>query len=280
MLARLRISLTIVASIMLFAIPAATAGHDPAHIAGTTGEISDPDASFGGFFLRYVGDPAPAGYSHSYQWSNPSIEVFPADGPVVFEGTLDLTQRQNDNSVSMIGVVDTRTLENGDNGYQIGAYIYVNNRTNGTVRVGPTDGNLGGEIVQTFVTVPESVADAGPIGVTFTIDGTADPASCATGPSGGADGCLTLELDGFATLTDSYGSVVGSGGPDEFAEGGVPGWEVFPSGGGITGYDLTISPADVAPQTKQQCMNGGWESYGFKNQGQCIRFVETGKDSR
>lgn len=34
------------------------------------------------------------------------------------------------------------------------------------------------------------------------------------------------------------------------------------------------------PTTKADCMKGGWESYGFKNQGQCIRYVETGKDSR
>jgi hypothetical protein len=34
------------------------------------------------------------------------------------------------------------------------------------------------------------------------------------------------------------------------------------------------------PTNKDQCKDGGWESYGFKNQGQCVRFVETGKDSR
>ena len=34
------------------------------------------------------------------------------------------------------------------------------------------------------------------------------------------------------------------------------------------------------PQTKDDCKNGGWEQYGFRNQGQCVRFVETGKDSR
>lgn len=34
------------------------------------------------------------------------------------------------------------------------------------------------------------------------------------------------------------------------------------------------------PTVKEQCMDGAWESFGFKNQGQCIRFVETGKDSR
>ena len=34
------------------------------------------------------------------------------------------------------------------------------------------------------------------------------------------------------------------------------------------------------PQTKDDCKNGGWESYGFKNQRHSVRYVETGKDSR
>ena len=34
------------------------------------------------------------------------------------------------------------------------------------------------------------------------------------------------------------------------------------------------------PETKNDCKKGGWEEYGFNNQGQCIRFVNTGKDSR
>lgn len=39
---------------------------------------------------------------------------------------------------------------------------------------------------------------------------------------------------------------------------------------------------DVLPdaQVKDDCKNGGWELYGFKNQGRCIQFVNTGKDSR
>lgn len=39
---------------------------------------------------------------------------------------------------------------------------------------------------------------------------------------------------------------------------------------------------DVIPdvQTKDECKNGGWETYGFSNQGLCIQFVNTGKDSR
>lgn len=32
--------------------------------------------------------------------------------------------------------------------------------------------------------------------------------------------------------------------------------------------------------SKDQCKDGSWEAAGFKNQGQCIRFVNTGQDSR
>lgn len=40
----------------------------------------------------------------------------------------------------------------------------------------------------------------------------------------------------------------------------------------------TLGPAN--PSTADDCKNGGWVAFGFKNQGQCIRFVNTGKDSR
>lgn len=32
--------------------------------------------------------------------------------------------------------------------------------------------------------------------------------------------------------------------------------------------------------TKEMCMGGGWADLGFSNQGQCIRYVNTGMDSR
>lgn len=37
---------------------------------------------------------------------------------------------------------------------------------------------------------------------------------------------------------------------------------------------------DPDPETRGDCRDEGYEQYGFKNQGQCIRFVTTGKDSR
>ena len=31
---------------------------------------------------------------------------------------------------------------------------------------------------------------------------------------------------------------------------------------------------------RRDCLGGGWEAFGFANQGQCVRFIETGNDSR
>ena len=47
--------------------------------------------------------------------------------------------------------------------------------------------------------------------------------------------------------------------------------------GGVAGLDYK---ADVSftplPDSKSQCVKGGWESYGiFKNQGDCVSFVAT-----
>jgi hypothetical protein len=42
----------------------------------------------------------------------------------------------------------------------------------------------------------------------------------------------------------------------------------------LTG-DITVVDAEPAPLTsKDQCKEGGWEQFGFKNQGQCVAFVQ------
>lgn len=46
------------------------------------------------------------------------------------------------------------------------------------------------------------------------------------------------------------------------------------------GVDDVSVIAQVDPTNKDQCKSGGWKDFGFDNQGQCVRFVETGKDSR
>ena len=45
-------------------------------------------------------------------------------------------------------------------------------------------------------------------------------------------------------------------------------------------FDWTRFNVIPDAQTREDCRDGGWEAYGFRNQGQCIRFVNTGQDSR
>ena len=270
---------------------ALTLSSHAATITGTTGEIVDPLAPSGGFCLRYVGDPAALG-SHTCQWGTPFLlTANPEVAPVTMEGTIDVSAQDIDN-VAFIGLIDRDDLAGGDppNGWLDGAYIYILRTSATEWRIGPSDGNgtgPPGELIQVFSEFSIADLPTGILNVTFTIDGTVPGTDCAS-PS--AAGCLTLHMVGGTideTLTDGYGEKLGPGSADpEFSNGGIPGWD-DEEGLRVSnvGYDLTISPLVVGgepddPQTKDDCKNGGWEQFGFKNQGQCIRFVNTGKDSR
>jgi hypothetical protein len=76
----------------------------------------------------------------------------------------------------------------------------------------------------------------------------------------------------------------GPGGPDVIdafpTPGRLPG-DCSPLSGGIVGDvltgDIVVVDAPPLPTSKDQCKKGGWHTYGiFKNQGQCVAFVERG----
>jgi Tol biopolymer transport system component len=48
---------------------------------------------------------------------------------------------------------------------------------------------------------------------------------------------------------------------------------------GVSIYEYVLV-SDPNPTERDDCMNGGWEDYGFRNQGLCVQFVNTGQDSR
>ena len=55
----------------------------------------------------------------------------------------------------------------------------------------------------------------------------------------------------------------------------------FPTSGGPafnrTSGDIIVTDAPPPlPTSKQQCKHGGWQQFGFKNQGDCVSFVATG----
>jgi hypothetical protein len=51
-------------------------------------------------------------------------------------------------------------------------------------------------------------------------------------------------------------------------------------GNGLYFDDVVIDNAPLNPATTDDCKKDGWADYSFRNQGQCIQFVNTGKDSR
>jgi len=200
----------------------------PISFISAVGAINDQGATSKEWYMRHVGNPGPAGYSHAYQWGTPSITCDPNNAPVIFTGTIDVSSMINGN-VAFIGLLDKGLLASGKTGYQSGAYIYVYKMANGKLRIGPTDGNMGGEIVQTFID-----HDA-PIGGTFNISMTI------------STGNISLSVDGGPTLTDTYGDVkVLNNAPangyyewNEFANGAVLGWDNYLSN--TMPYNLSVT---------------------------------------
>ena len=50
--------------------------------------------------------------------------------------------------------------------------------------------------------------------------------------------------------------------------------------GVIMKFVSPLPPAPLDPASHEECMKGGWSNFNFRNQGQCLRFVETAFDSR
>lgn len=128
---------------------------------------------------------------------------------------------------------------------------------------------------------PETETTGQPVALEATVeDGFGNPV---------ADGAeVTFQVD-----RDSTASVVGGNSWTVETQAGVAsiaytnseaGTDVVTaSAGDAPASDVSVNWVDEGsddPETKQDCKKGGWKDYGFKNQGQCIKFVNTGKDSR
>lgn len=123
--------------------------------------------------------------------------------------------------------------------------------------------------------------------LSFVVDGTADPSTCASDSAdvATADGCMTLTANG-RTVTDSYGTIVPTDIviETELGSGAHPGWySAYDAGDGPNvgvGFDLTVSPIVLtAPRTADDCRNGGFEPFGFKNQGLCVASVQANENA-
>lgn len=258
-------------------------------ISGTAGENVSTTDGYDGRHLRYVGDPAPDGYASWYQWGSPYVlTASPEDGPVTMSGTLDVSGMTEDGQVAVLGLHDADALRAGDRGEKAEVGIYVA-RISDEYVVGVTDGDAGGggEFVQSFVTFSLNELSDGILDVTFVADGTVDPADCASDVADvvTADGCMTLTVNG-QTVTDSYGTIVPTDidVETELGNGAHPGWYTAYDAGdgpdvGLT-FDLLVTPVVLtAPRTAEDCKNGGYVDFGFKNQGQCVASVKADKNA-
>jgi hypothetical protein len=100
------------------------------------------------------------------------------------------------------------------------------------------------------------------------------------------DNAGTLAVD--MNVLDSGGTVLGTWTLSNAADtmdqvgGNRYAWFIFvdvQAGLGIDNHELYLD-APHNPVTKDDCKNGGHADFGFSNQGQCIKFLNTGQDSR
>ena len=184
--------------------------------AGTySGTIAD-DAGWGGNYIRLTAE-----------------EFSPRTAPVTISGWVDLSNLTSDGAV-FVGLIDKQYYDEGNDAYEGGAYGYFSNIGGTDNRIGPSDGYLGGEIVQTFGT--ESRGDGNKIDFIFTI----------------ADGTMSLSysLDGInytAPYVDTYGGVEDFNVSEayawtEFENGAYIGIDLWDAGLGSVDYSITAVP--------------------------------------
>ena len=92
----------------------------------------------------------------------------------------------------------------------------------------------------------------------------------------GVDGSATLTVNGFSNHTDLAHIYVDDSTKDVSVIDTNSQYVVTHPGIHPNDELYTLKTLD----NKDDCKKGGYETFGFRNQGQCIRFVNTGQDSR
>ncbi len=225
---------TMFLALALFAFSAPPTYAETIPFNGEVGYITDTNATSSLWYLRQVGNPAPSGYSHAYQWGTPQITCNPNSLPVEFSGTINVSSMVI-GDVSMIGLIDKGLLEINKTGYQSGAYIYIYKNSATTVRIGPSDGNLGGEIISKFkdYTIPGD----GIFNISMTISANQ----------------ISISVNTDTAIIDIYGVKKGTFTYDweEFSSGAIPGWDNYPTTNrmpynfNLTGCEIPNTPLTV-----------------------------------
>ena len=81
----------------------------------------------------------------------------------------------------------------------------------------------------------------------------------------------------FIDVTDGTPDLIGLVFPVAPPAAPCPAPGIQPSAPPILSGDIVVTDAQPFPTAKDECKNGGWQSFGvFKNQGDCVSFVATG----
>jgi hypothetical protein len=138
------------------------------------------------------------------------------------------------------------------------------------------------------VTIGPQVGGVGPvtsIDTTFTVDSISPPATITgekhLAPGSGATGvCDSSGQQASGVLAVDYSATITPAGGGQFSDHGTADFGVTSTA--IQTHFLEAFFSDqtettpVIPTSKEQCKNGGWRAFGFKNQGQCIKAVNHG----
>jgi hypothetical protein len=165
----------------------------------------------------------------SWGFRNTKFDLFPNDMPITFTFAVNAAGLQNNGAV-LIGLLDKKYVDEGSSGYMGGAYAYFG-RIGNNLRVGPTDGNLGGEIVQVFKTLTDYFISPTDIYLTMLIHANS----------------ITIMINSDI-ITDTYGAIktlnnTGAYLWDEFENGayiGIDSWPYDEYGINDMTYNVTI----------------------------------------
>lgn len=137
---------------------------------------------------------------------------------------------------------------------------------NGTIGLVPADQPKYGEITEIFVDLPRP-ASAVSLDV-YDLFTESDPTLNAYDGSGALVSSASDSTDGAWVTLSVSGDIHRLG--------------IATDQGNTYLDDLTITylPGGGEVADKDACKNGGWQDLGFGNQGLCVQFVETGRDSR
>jgi DNA-binding beta-propeller fold protein YncE len=106
-------------------------------------------------------------------------------------------------------------------------------------------------------------------------DGTLTPRSPSAVPAGTFPLGIAITRDG----TSVYAANAGSNSISQYAvraDGTLAPRSPATVAAGLNPLEIAVSPPPRVPTSKEQCKRGGYRQFGFKNQGQCVAFVERG----